>query len=109
MRSRLTGAGLLSVALSVVVAITALHGDTRLGAPSYWAWLLTALQVTALWAAGGKRQWGWLLGASVQPVWITYAMFTGQIGFIPGCAVSAAVQAYSFLRSGGIASSPQPG
>ena len=102
MRSKaLTSAGVMSLALSALVAVTALHGDTRLGAPSYWAWLLTAMQVLALWAAGAKRSWGWLLGASLQPVWITYAMFTGQIGFIPGCAISAAVQLYSFLHSTG--------
>lgn len=102
MRSKgLACAGVISLALSALVAVTALHGDTRLGAPSYWAWLLTGMQVVALWAAGRKRSWGWLLGASVQPVWITYAMFTGQIGFIPGCAISAVVQAYSFLRSAG--------
>jgi hypothetical protein len=92
---------LLSLATSGVLVATALAGESRLGAPGYWSWLLTGLQVLALWAAGRKRSWGWLLGAGVQPVWITYAVLTGQIGFIPGCAVSAAVQAYSFLRSAG--------
>jgi len=92
-------AAVASFALSSLVAITALHGETRLGVPSYWAWVLTGLQVLALWVAGRKRSWGWLLGASVQPVWITYAAFTGQLGFIPGCAVSAVVQAHSFLHA----------
>jgi hypothetical protein len=89
----------LSAAASAVLLLTAAADGSRLGAPSYWAWLLTALQVLALWAAGRRRSWGWLLGAGVQPVWITYALLTGQVGFIPGCAVSAAVQARSFLRS----------
>lgn len=97
--ARLGAAAALSLAASAAVLLSALHGQSRLGAPGYWAWLLTGLQVLALWAAGGRRSWGWLLGASVQPVWITYAVLTGQIGFIPGCAVSAAVQGYSFLRA----------
>ena len=101
MRSkRMAAAGLMSLALCAVVAATALQGQPRLGAPSYWAWVLTGIQVLALWAAGGRRSWGWLLGASVQPVWITYAIFTGQLGFIPGCAISAVVQMYRFVRTG---------
>lgn len=39
-----------------------------------------------------------MLGASAQPPWIVYALLTRQFGFIPGCVVSGAVQAYSFLR-----------
>ncbi|MGH7425670.1 MAG: hypothetical protein ACREJP_05840, partial [Candidatus Methylomirabilales bacterium] len=65
----------------------------------YWPWLLTSLQVVALWSAGGGRWWGWLLGAAVQFPWIAYAVTTGQLGFIPGCAISAAVQAHSFAAN----------
>lgn len=82
--------------LSAVVVFTAAT-DAPLGAPPYWPWLLTGLQVLGLWSAGTGRKWGWLLGAAVQLPWIAYAAVTGQIGFIPGCAVSAAVQTYSFL------------
>ena len=74
--------------------------DSRLGAPLYWAWILTGLQVAALWAAGCRKGWAWLLGAGVQPVWITYALLTGQLGFVPGCLVSIAVQVRNFLQSG---------
>jgi hypothetical protein len=95
---RLTGAVALSAGLSAGIVLTSLGAATRLGVPDWWPWLLTGLQVTALWAAGTKRWWGWLLGASVQAPWIAYAVLTDQLGFIPGCAVSAAVQAYSYLR-----------
>jgi hypothetical protein len=95
---RLTGAVALSAGLSAGIVLTSLSAATRLGVPDWWPWLLTGLQVTALWAAGAKRWWGWLLGASVQAPWIVYAVLTDQLGFIPGCAVSAAVQAYSYLR-----------
>jgi hypothetical protein len=35
----------------------------------------------------------------VQIPWIAYAMVTGQIGFIPGCAVSASVQFFACMRN----------
>ena len=84
--------------ISVTVIATARHDEAALGAPGYWPWLLTGLQVLALWSAGGGRWWGWLLGGSVQLPWIAYAAMTTQLGFIPGCLVSAAVQTHSFLR-----------
>lgn len=94
---RLAGSILLSGGVSLLVVVSSLSEDTRLGAPAYWAWVLTGLQVVALWAAGHQRWWGWLLGAGVQPAWITYAALTGQYGFIPGCVVSGAVQLNNFL------------
>jgi hypothetical protein len=94
----LSGAVALSAALSVGLVLTTRDVALGLGVPAGWPWLLTGLQVTALWAAGTKRRWGWLLGAAVQPPWIVYAILTDQFGFIAGCAVSAAVQAYSYLR-----------
>ncbi len=96
----LASAGTAALMFSGLVVATAWRDATPLGAPQYWAWLLTGLQVLALWLAGRGRWWGWLLGGSVQLPWIAYAVVTTQLGFIPGCAVSAAVQTYSFLRRG---------
>ena len=93
---------MLSAAACGLVAWTSWTSDTRLGAPLYWAWLLTGLQVVALWAAGRRQWWAWLLGAGVQPVWIIYAIITGQLGFVPGCLVSAAVQVHNFVRAGAV-------
>jgi hypothetical protein len=62
----------------------------------HWAWVLTALQVLGLWAAGRGRRFGWLLGGTVQFPWVVYALLTNQMGFIPGCVVSACVQFYSY-------------
>ena len=89
----------LSLAISALLVLSAWREETQLGAPGYWTWLLTGLQVLALWGAGTKQRWGWLLGAAVQPPWIAYALLTGQLGFIPGCAISGVVQTYSFLRA----------
>jgi hypothetical protein len=94
---RLAGALALSAGMSILVVVSSSVTDTRLGAPLYWAWVLTGLQVLALWAAGRRRWWAWLLGAAVQPVWIVYAVLTGQLGFVPGCLISAAVQMRNFL------------
>jgi hypothetical protein len=97
LRSMLGGLG-LSALVTAALVLTSLGVSSRLGSPQYWPWLLTGLQVVSLWAAGAKRSWGWLLGASVQAPWIAYAVLTRQLGFIPGCVISAAVQAYSFVR-----------
>jgi hypothetical protein len=94
---RLAGAIALSVGMSILVMVSSWVTDTRLGAPLYWAWVLTGLQVLALWAAGRRCWWAWLLGAGVQPVWIVYAVLTGQLGFVLGCVVSAAVQVRNFF------------
>jgi hypothetical protein len=97
-RSRLTVGVVAAAGLSLAVVVSAWRDDSSLGAPLLWPWLLTGLQVLALWSAGRGRWWGWLLGGSVQIPWIAYAAMTDQIGFIPGCAVSASVQIYSYLR-----------
>ena len=99
---RLAAAVALSAAACGLVAWTSWTSDTRLGAPLYWAWILTGLQVVALWAAGRRQWWAWLLGAGVQPVWIIYAILTGQVGFVPGCLISAVVQVHNFLRAGAV-------
>ena len=88
----------LSVIMTLAVMVTSWTGDTRLGAPAYWPWVLTGFQVLALWSAGRRAWWGWLLGAAAQPAWIGYALVTHQLGFIPGCIISAVVQVSSFLR-----------
>jgi hypothetical protein len=97
-RRQVTGPLGLSIGITLILVLTSSTTETRLGAPFYWSWLLTGLQVLALWAAGAEYRWGWLLGASVQPPWIAYAVLTDQVGFVPGCVISAAVQLGTFLR-----------
>ena len=101
-RFRLLSALLCAFALSAAVVMTAVEDEGALGAPPFWSWLLTGLQVLALRSAGTGRWWGWLLGAGVQLPWIAYAVVTEQLGFIAGCAVSAAVQTRNFLEARGI-------
>lgn len=87
-----------STLVVAAIAVTSVQDGSALGAPGYWAWILTGLQVLALRTAATGKDWGWLLGASVQLPWIAYALATAQIGFVPGCLVSGAVQAHGYLR-----------
>ena len=87
-----------SLGLSIAVVVSSAADESSLGSPALWPWLLTGLQVLALWAAGRRLWWAWLLGACIQLPWIAYALMTHQIGFIPGCAISAVVQTYSYLH-----------
>ena len=96
---RLTVALIAAFGMSLVVVASGLGHDSTLGAPTVWPWLLTGLQVLSLWAAGRRYWWGWLLGGSVQLPWIAYAVMTDQIGFIPGCLISACVQIHSSHRN----------
>lgn len=56
-----------------------------------WSYLLTIIGIAGLWAAA-TRPWGWLIGVSVQPLWITYALTTHQYGFIFGSVAYGTVQ-----------------
>lgn len=91
-----------AAALASAVVVSSWGDKSGLGAPAVWAWLLTGIQVLALWAAGRGWWWGWLLGGLVQIPWIAYAATTDQIGFLPGCAVSASVQIGAFFRAGAL-------
>ena len=98
-RRSLTGGAVGSLGLSIAVVVSSARDESALGAPALWPWLLTGLQVLSLWAAGRRHWWAWLLGGSVQLPWIAYAVMTDQVGFIPGCAIAALVQIYSFLHN----------
>lgn len=89
-----------SVAISAAIVVTA-PGSSALHVAPAWAWLLTGAQITGMWLVGNSKPHGWLVGAVAQPAWITYAMLSGQYGFIPGCAISLVVQIWNFSRQTG--------
>lgn len=95
---RLLGGLCAATCTSLIVVASAAGDDSALGAPAVWPWLLTGLQVLSLWSAGRRHWWGWLMGGCVQLPWIAYALMTDQVGFVPGCLISALVQLSSFLR-----------
>lgn len=63
-----------------------------------WSWLLTAVGVTGLWVAGSRSKWGWAIGLGAQALWLTYAVVTGQYGFIVGCLFYGSMYARNFLK-----------
>jgi hypothetical protein len=87
-----------SACLCLFILLTSRSSTASLGVPPAWAWLLTGTQLLGLWVAGHQRPSGWLIGFVVQPAWIVYALLSGQLGFVPGCAVSAGVHLATFMR-----------
>jgi hypothetical protein len=88
----------VSACLCLFILLTARASTSSLGVPPAWAWVLTGTQLLGLWIAGRRRPSGWLIGFIAQPGWIVYALLSGQLGFVPGCALSAGVHLATFLR-----------
>lgn len=58
-----------------------------------WSFVLAALGIVGLLLAGSKRKVGWLVGFLIQPLWIIFAIRTGQYGFVLNAVAYAAVYA----------------
>jgi hypothetical protein len=99
----------LCAGLCLAVLVSSRADPSELGAPGYWTWALTGLQVVAVWVSGRGRAWGWMIGSAVQPGWIAYALLTDQLGFVIGCAISAGVQLTAYLRANGSDRGPGAG
>ncbi len=91
----------LSATLCLAVTVSSRSEPSELGAPMYWTWALTGLQVMAMWVAGRGQALGWMVGSAVQPGWIAYALMTDQLGFVIGCGISTGVQLSAYLRANG--------
>jgi hypothetical protein len=87
-----------SATLCVLILLSARTTPSSLGVPSTWAWVLTGTQLLGLWVAGRRLPSGWLIGFVAQPGWIVYALLSGQLGFVPGCVLSAGVHLATYLR-----------
>jgi hypothetical protein len=64
-------------------------------------WTLVAGGVTGTFLAGAGVRCGWLILLGLQPVWIAYALMTGQYGFMLGSVAYAGAQMNGYLREGG--------
>jgi hypothetical protein len=58
-----------------------------------WSFGLSAAGIGGILLAGSKRRVGWVVGFFVQPLWIIFALTTGQYGFILNACIYAAVYA----------------
>lgn len=63
-------------------------------------WLLVVGGVAGTFLAGDGRHWAWLILFGLQPVWIAYALATGQTGFVLGSLAYAGAQLHGYFRSG---------
>lgn len=63
-----------------------------------WSWLLAFLGITGLWFVGNKSKWGWIIGISVQSLWIAYAIVTHQYGFILSALAYAGVNLRNLIK-----------
>lgn len=48
--------------------------------------------------AGNKSKWGWIIGGSLQILWIIYAMATAQYGFIFSALAYAMVNIRNLIK-----------
>lgn len=62
-----------------------------------WSITLSALGIVGILLAGSKRKVGWLVGMAIQPLWIIFAIQTGQYGFIANAVIYFAVYLRNYL------------
>lgn len=63
-----------------------------------WSFILMAFGVAGLYLAGKKNYWGWGLGLVAQALWASYAITTGQWGFLISAFVYGVVYARNFFK-----------
>lgn len=61
----------------------------------YWSWLLAILGVSGMYFVGKKSIWGWPVLLANEVIWVVYALFTQQYGFI----VMAIAYAIVYIKS----------
>jgi hypothetical protein len=51
---------------------------------AYGSWCLAPFGLLGMYIVGLKRRWGWVVSMITQSLWATYAIGTGQYGFLIG-------------------------
>jgi hypothetical protein len=92
----------LSIAASLALLAIA-HGEL---APSVRpvllsgvCWTLVAGGIAGTYLAGAGMRCGWLVLLGMQPIWIAYAIVTGQVGFVLGSVAYAGGQLNGYMRA----------
>jgi uncharacterized membrane protein len=62
---------------------------------NYASWVLAVIGVSGIYFVGRKDLWGWYVLLFNESLWIAYAIFTNQYGFI----FSALAYAIVYIRS----------
>ena len=63
-----------------------------------WSWILAVIGVTGIFFVGRKTIWGWYVLLFNECLWIAYALYTDQYGFIFSALAYAAVYIKSYLH-----------
>jgi hypothetical protein len=66
--------------------------------PWWWSWLLTVCGVVGLMLAGSQVRVGWLIGFVGQVLWIAYALYTQQWGFLVSAVAFGTIYAWNWSR-----------
>jgi len=64
----------------------------------YASWVLAVIGVTGIYFVGRKKKWAWLWLIFNEGLWIAYALYTDQYGFIFSAIAYAAVYIKSFIH-----------
>lgn len=51
---------------------------------AYGSWCLAPFGLLGMYVVGLKKRWGWVVSMVTQSLWATYAIGTGQYGFLIG-------------------------
>lgn len=63
-----------------------------------FTWLMSAITITSMWLAGGKRLSAWVLGLINQVLWVTYIYQKQAWGFVPMTAALTFVYSRNLLK-----------
>ena len=66
--------------------------------PWWWSWLLTICSVVGFILAGSQVRIGWLIGFVSQILWIAYALYTHQRGFLVSAGACGTIYAWWYVR-----------
>lgn len=62
-----------------------------------WSWILTFFGVLGIYLAGKKNKNGWLIGIGSQILWVSFAIITGQYGFIVAAFIYGSIYLKNYL------------
>jgi hypothetical protein len=63
----------------------------------YGSWGLAPFGLLGMYVVGLKKTWGWLVSMTTQALWATYAIGTGQFGFLIGTCSYFAIYMKNWL------------
>lgn len=64
----------------------------------WWSWILTSIGIIGLYLVGKHSLWGWVIGAGVQFLWLTYAIVTRQWGFLVSAFAYGSINIRNYMR-----------